>query len=72
MAMHFSRNVIIPLWFATFALVAFLMPRSAFGWSLLLLALGLTVPVMVYVVWQDRPLQRVSTVRPRTDAQRTT
>ena len=44
MSMHGRRNVIIPLWFAIFALAAFFLPSGAFGWSLFLLVLGLTVP----------------------------
>ena len=72
MSMHGRRNVIIPLWFAIFALAAFFLPRGTYGWSLFLLALGLTVPAMVYVLWQDPPLQRVSTGRRRTGSQRPT
>ena len=72
MSMHCRRNVIIPVWFAIFALAAFVLPRGTYGWSLFLLVLGLTVPAMVYVLWQDPPLQRVSTGRQRTDSQRTT
>ena len=72
MSMHGRRNVIIALWFATFALAAFFLPRGTYGWSLFLLALGLTVPDMVYALWQDPPLQRVGTGRQRTDSRRTT
>jgi len=70
MSMPCSRNVIIPLWFATFAIAAFVLPPATAGWSLFLLVLGLTVPAMVYVVWQDPPLQRAATGQPRTDSQR--
>jgi hypothetical protein len=64
--------VIIPLWFATFALAAFVLPPATAGWSLFWLALGLTVPAMVYVLWRDQPLEPVSTAQQRTDAQRRT
>ena len=67
-----SRNVIIPLWFATFALAVFVLPPATVGWSLFVLGLGLAVPAMVYVLWRDPPLQQVSTERQRTDSQRTT
>jgi hypothetical protein len=46
MSMHRRRNVIVPLWFAIFALAAFFLPRGTYGWSLFLLVLGLTVPAM--------------------------
>ena len=72
MSMPCSRNVIIPLWFATFALAALVLPPATMGWSFFLLGLGLTVPAMVYVLWRDPPLQRVSTERQRTDSHRTT
>ena len=72
MSMPDPRNVIIPLWFAISALAAFWLPRGTFGWSLLVLALGLTVPAMVYVLLRDPPLQRVRAARPRTEAQRPT
>jgi hypothetical protein len=72
MSMPCSRNVIIPLWFATFALAAFVLPPAAVGWSLFWLGLALTVPAMVYVLWRDPPLQRVTAVRQRIDSQRTT
>ena len=71
MSMPCSRNLIIPLWFVVFALAAFVLPAGAASSSLLLLVLGLTVPAMVYVLWQDPPLQR-SRGRRRTDSQRTT
>ena len=72
MSMLCSRNVIIPLWFALFALAAFVLPRGTGGGSLFLLVLGLSVPAMVYVVWQVPPLQPVVTGRQRTESQRTT
>ncbi len=74
MSMHCRRNVIIPLWFAIFALAAVFLPWGTYGWSLFLLVLGLTVPAMVYMQRQDPPLQlqRVGTGRQRTDSQRTT
>ena len=70
--MHRSRNVIVPVWFATFAIAAFALPAGTFGWSLFLLVLGLTVPAMVYALWPDPSPQPVSAGRRRTDAQRTT
>ena len=72
MSKHDRRNVIIPLWFAIFALAACFLPRGTYGWSLFVLVLGLTVPAMVYTLWQDPPLQRVGTGRQRTDSRRTT
>jgi hypothetical protein len=54
-----SPNVIIPLWFALFALGAAVLPHGPVFGSLFLLALGLTVPAMVYVVWQDPPRRPV-------------
>jgi hypothetical protein len=66
-----SRNVIIPLWFATFALAVFVLPLATVGGSLFVLGLGLAVPVMIYVLWRDPSLQPVSTERQRTDSQRT-
>jgi hypothetical protein len=72
MSMPCSRNVIIPLWFAIVALAAFVLPRGTFGWSLLLLVLGLAVPAMIYVLWQDPPLQSLRAGPQRTDSQRTT
>jgi hypothetical protein len=72
MSMLCSRNVMIPLWFAIFALAAFFLPSGTFAWSLFVLLLGVTVPAMIYLLWQDPPLQRVATDRQRTDSQRTT
>jgi hypothetical protein len=72
MSMQRRRNVIVPVWFAMFAIAAFALPSGTFGWSLFLLVLGLTVPAMVYALWQDPSPQRVSVGRQRTDAQRTT
>ena len=67
MSMPCSRNVIIPLWFAAFALAAFVLPPAPVGWSLFLLGLGLAVPAMVYVLWHDPPFQR-SRGQQRTDS----
>ena len=72
MSMHCRRNVIIALWFAISGLAAFVLPRGTYGWSPFLLMLGLTVPAMVFVLWQTPRLQRVGTGRQRTDSQRTT
>jgi hypothetical protein len=59
MSMHFSRNVVIRLWFALFALfalAAFFVTPFPFVFSLFLLVLGLAVPMMVYVLWHDPPV----------------
>ena len=59
MSMHFSRNVIIPSWFAIFALAAFVVPPFNFGFSLFMLVMGLAVPTIVYMLWQDPALEPV-------------
>jgi hypothetical protein len=56
MPMQFSRNVIISVWFAVFAMATILAPTVNFVFSLFLLVLGLAVPVMVYVLWHDPPV----------------
>jgi hypothetical protein len=56
MPMQFSRNVVISVWFAVFAIATILAPTANFVFSLFLLLLGLAVPVMVYVLWHDPPV----------------
>lgn len=56
MAMQFSRNLVIPVWFAVFALVTIFAPPFDFFPSVFLLVMGLVVPAMAYLLWQDPPL----------------
>jgi hypothetical protein len=56
MALHFSRNVVIPVWFAVFALITLLGPSQSLFVSVVLIALGLAVPAMALVLWHDPPL----------------
>ena len=56
MSMPFSRNVVISVWFAVFAIAMILAPAVNFVFSLFLLVLGLAVPMMVYVLWHDPPV----------------
>lgn len=55
MAIRFSRNVVIPIWFAFFALVTFFAPPSDFFASVLMLIVALAVPALTYVLWHDPP-----------------
>jgi hypothetical protein len=56
MPLQFSRNVVISVWFAVFVIATILAPTVNFDFSLFLLVLGLTVPMMVYVLWHDPPV----------------
>jgi hypothetical protein len=56
MPMRFSRNVVIAVWFAVFAIATSLAPTVNVVFSLCLLVLGLAVPMMVYVLWHDPPV----------------
>ena len=56
MPLQFSRNVVISVWFAVFVIATILAPTVNFVFSLFLLVLGLTVPMMVYVLWHDPPV----------------
>ena len=56
MALHVSRNVVIPVWFTVFALITLLGPSQSLVVSVLLIGLGLAVPAMALVLWRDRPL----------------
>ena len=69
MRMLLSRNVVISIWFAVFAITTILAPPVNFVFSLFLLALGLTVPMMVYVLWHDAPVA-ATLVAQSTDTQR--
>jgi hypothetical protein len=69
MPMQFSRNVVISIWFAVFAIATILAPTVNFVFSLFLLALGLAVPMMVYVLWHDAPVA-VGLVAQSTDTER--
>ena len=56
MSMQFRRNVVISVSFAVFAIAMSLVPAVNVVSSLFLLVLGLTIPVMVYVLWHDSPV----------------
>jgi hypothetical protein len=55
MPMRLSRNVVISVWFAVFAIATILAPTVNVVFSLFLLVLGLAVPTMVYLLWHDAP-----------------
>jgi hypothetical protein len=69
MPMQFSRNVVISVWFAVFAIATSLAPTVNFVFSLFLLVLGLAVPMMVYLLWHDPPVA-VGLVAQSTDTER--
>ena len=55
MPLPFSRKVVIPVWFAVFA-ISILVPTVNVFFPLFLLVMGFAVPMMVYVLWHDRPV----------------
>ena len=69
MSMPFSRNAVISVWFAVFAIATSLAPTVNFVFSLFWLVLGLAVPMMVYVLWHAPPVA-VGLVAQRTDTER--
>jgi hypothetical protein len=72
MSMPFRRNVVVPIWFAIFALVAFFLPPANSGLSIFLLVLGIAVPTITLALWRDPPLQLARTVARRTGSSHTT
>jgi hypothetical protein len=56
MPLQLGRNVVISVWFAVFVIATILAPTVNSVFSLFLLVLGLTVPMMVYVLWHDSPV----------------
>ena len=69
MSMQFSRNAVISIWFAIFAIATSLAPTVNFVFSLFWLVLGLAVPMMVYVLWHD-PAVAVGLVAQSTNTER--
>ena len=59
MSMYFSRNVVIPVWFAIFALATLFVLPSTFVFSLFLLVIGLAVPTIAYMLWPAPAFQPV-------------
>ena len=60
MSLPLSRNVLIPVPFAAFALAMFLAPAVNVVFSLFLLAMGLALSTMVYVLWPEPELALVA------------
>ena len=56
MSLPFSRNVVIPVSFVAFAIALFLAPAVNVVFSLFLLAMGLALSTMVYVLWPEPPV----------------
>jgi hypothetical protein len=54
--MQRSRNVVLSLWFAVFAMTTFLVPPANVVFLLFWLVLGLALPLMVYLLWHDIPV----------------
>ena len=67
MSIAFSRNVVIPVWFAVFALFTIVGPPLTPFVSVFLITAGLVVPAIALVLWHDPPLP-VAVVALRGDA----
>ena len=69
MSQPFNRNVLIPVPFVAFAMALFLAPAVNVVFSLFLLAMGLALSTMVYMLWPEPPVP-VTLVAPSIDADR--
>jgi hypothetical protein len=69
MPMKLSRNVVMSVWFAVFAIATILASAVSSVFSLFFLVLGLAVPMMVYVLWHA-PRVAVGLVAQSTDTER--
>jgi hypothetical protein len=56
MSMHFSRNLVIPVWFAVFALFTTVAPPFDLFYSVFLVIVGLAVPTIAFMLWHDPPV----------------
>ena len=59
MSMRLDRNAVISLWVGTVALVAAFAPSFNLVFSLFMLAMGLAIPTIAYVLWPIPPLEPV-------------
>ena len=55
MSTLYTRNTIIPVWLVAFGLFAGFGPLVTLGTSVLLVAVGVVVPVIILFVWQAPP-----------------
>jgi hypothetical protein len=51
MSMRLDRNAVISLWLGTLALVAAFAPSFNLVFSLFMLAMGLAIPTIAYLLW---------------------
>ena len=59
MSMRLDRNAVISLWVGTLALVAAFAPSFNLVFSLFMLAMGLAIPTIAYLLWPPPPLEPV-------------